>query len=173
MARVSYGDDVKARVRLLLEKLLAYANDELEKTLIAFDWERSKQVIVRTQLRVLARLSSLNKEQVRDALNALKDFLGILEDLREHKRGSEDWHFKLTLWCDKGDKDGNLRKFDAEWQRCREELPGVQRAEARKAKPKPTFYENIPLSGVVKFVGRDAELQNLHEILQENNQVGW
>ncbi|MEH2181105.1 tetratricopeptide repeat protein [Nostoc sp.] len=174
MARFSYGDDVKERVRRLLERLLAYANDEIENSelsQIPLNWETPKQVIVRTQLRVLAELSDLNTEQVRDSLNALAKFLGVLEDLREHPRGSADWHFKLTLWCDKGDKDGNLRKFDAEWQRFREELPGVQRAEARKAKPKPTFYENIPLSGVMEFVGRDDELQSLHQRLQENEQV--
>ncbi|TVP64280.1 MAG: tetratricopeptide repeat protein, partial [Nodularia sp. (in: Bacteria)] len=31
--------------------------------------------------------------------------------------------------------------------------------------------QNLPLSGVVKFVGRDEELQKLHQLLQENNQV--
>jgi len=174
MARVSYGDDVKARVRQLLERLLAYANDEIEngeRFKIDFNWQTPKQLVVRTQLRVLAELGGLEKEQVREALKALAEFLGVLEDLREHKRGSENWHFKLTLWCDKGDKDGNLKQFDAEWQRLREEKPGVQRAEARKAKPKPTFYENIPLSGVVEFVGRETDLQNLHQLLQENEQV--
>ncbi|MFN6479224.1 FxSxx-COOH system tetratricopeptide repeat protein [Nostoc sp. DedQUE07] len=174
MARVSYGDDVKARVRQLLERLLAYANGEVENSerfKIDFNWQTPKQLLVRTQLRVLAELGGLEKEQVREALKALAKFLGILEDLREHQRGSENWHFKLTLWCDKGDKDGNLKKFDEEWQRLREEKPGVQRAEARKAKPKPTFYENIPLSGVVEFVGREVELQNLHQLLQENKQV--
>ncbi|MEH2407242.1 NB-ARC domain-containing protein [Nostoc sp.] len=174
MARDSYGDIVKARVRQLLERLLAYANDEIENSKrfkIALNWETSKQVIVRTQLRVLAELSDLDKEEVREALNKLKGFLSILEDLREHERGSENWHFKLTLWCDKGDKEENLKKFDEEWQRRREKLSGVQRAEARKAKPKPTFYENIPLSGVVEFVGREVELQNLHQMFQKNNQV--
>ncbi|MEH2465747.1 tetratricopeptide repeat protein [Nostoc sp.] len=195
MARVSYGDDVKARVRQLLERLLAYANDGIEdgeRFKIDFDWQTSKQLpeqlVVRTQLRVLAELSGFTQEQlkkqtqqkaqekannqVRQALKALSsEFLGILEDVREHKRGSQDWHFKLTLWCGKDDKDGNLRKFDEEWQRLREEKPGVRRAEARKNKPKPTFYENIPLSGVVEFVGREVELQNLHKLLQENNQV--
>jgi tetratricopeptide (TPR) repeat protein len=174
MARVSYGDDVEARVRRLLERFLAYANDELEDSelyKIVLNWETPQQLIVRTQLRVLAELSGLNKEQVRDSLNALKDFLKILEDLREHKRGSENWHFRLKLWHDKGDKDGNLQKFDAEWQRRREELPGVQCAEGRKAKLTPTRYENIPLSGVVEFVGRERELQNLHQLLQENQQV--
>nr|MDZ8208483.1 NB-ARC domain-containing protein [Dendronalium sp. ChiSLP03b] len=174
MARVSYGDEVKARVRLLLERLLAYANDEIENSerfKIALNSETSKQVIVRTQLRVLAELSGLTKEQVRQALNALKDFLSILEHKREYERGSENWHFQLKLWHDISDKDGNLKKFDAEWQHRREELPGVRRTEARKAKPKPTFYENIPLSGVMEFVGREDELQNLHQLLQENEQV--
>ncbi|MBL1201632.1 MAG: tetratricopeptide repeat protein [Nostoc sp. GBBB01] len=174
MARVSYGDDVKARVRQLLEKLLAYANNEIEngeRFKIDFNWQTPKQLLVRTQLRVLAELGGLEKEQVREALKALAEFLGVLEDLREHKRGSENWHFKLTLWCDKGDKDGNLKQFDAEWQRLREAKLGVQRVEARKAKPKPTFYENIPLSGVVEFVGREKDLENLHQLLQENEQV--
>ncbi|WP_445627333.1 tetratricopeptide repeat protein [Nostoc sp. DSM 114167] len=174
MARVSYGDDVKARVRQLLERLLAYANDEIENGelfKIDFNWQTPKQLVVRTQLRVLAELGGLEKEQVREALKALAEFLGVLEDLREHKRGSENWHFKLKLWCEKSDKDGNLKKFDAEWQRLREQKPGVQRAEGRKAKLKPTFYENIPLSGVVEFVGREKDLQNLHQLLQENEQV--
>jgi tetratricopeptide (TPR) repeat protein len=174
MTRVSYGDDVKARVRQLLERLLAYANDEVEdgeRFKINFNWQTSKQLVVRTQLRVLAELGSLTKEQVREALKALAEFLGILEDLREHKRGSDNWHFKLTLWCDKGEKDENLTKFDAEWQSHREAKPGVQRAEARKPQPKPTFYENIPLSGVVEFVGREKDLASVHKMLQQDNQV--
>ncbi|HEY9800421.1 MAG TPA: tetratricopeptide repeat protein [Leptolyngbyaceae cyanobacterium] len=175
MARVSYGDDVKARVRTLLERFLAYVNDELEDGelyKIVLNWETPKQVIVRTQLRVLAELSGLSKEQVRDGLKALKDFLKILEDLREHKQGSENWHFRLTLWDNKDDKASNLQKFDAEWQRLREEKPGVQRAEAKKAKLAPTPYNNLPLAVPrEKFVGRDAQLQNLHQLLQENQQV--
>ncbi|MBD2201373.1 tetratricopeptide repeat protein [Calothrix sp. FACHB-168] len=174
MARVSYGDDVKARVKILLERFLAYANYELENSehfKIDDNWETPQQVIVRTQLRVLGELSGLSKEQVREALNTLKGFLGILEDLREHKRGSEDWHFRLKLWHDKSDKHGNLQKFDTEWQSKREELPGVQREKGRKAQLSPTRYQNIPWSGVTKFVGRETELQNLHRLLQKNQQV--
>ncbi|MGF1934891.1 MAG: tetratricopeptide repeat protein [Nostoc sp. ChiQUE02] len=176
MARVSYGDDVKARVRQLLERFLAYADYSLEDSqkfqfINEPNWKSETEVIVRTSLRELAELGGLEKEQVREALKALIEFLGILEDLREHKRGSEDWHFRLTLWCDKGNKVGNLQKFDAEWQGCREKLPGVQRRNNPKPKPTPTLYENIPLSGVVKFVGREDELQIVHEMLQENNQV--
>lgn len=67
MARVSYGDHVKARVGQLLEGLLAYANGEVENGelyQIALNWETPKQVIVRTQLKFLADLSDLNTEQV-------------------------------------------------------------------------------------------------------------
>ncbi|MBD2594474.1 tetratricopeptide repeat protein [Nostoc spongiaeforme FACHB-130] len=191
MARVSYGDEVEARVRKLLERFLAYANDELEDSelyKIAHNWETPQQVIVRTQLRVLAELSGFTQQQLKkqknqekahkaannqvgEALKRLEDFLGILEDLREHKRGSEDWHFRLKLWHDKSDKHGNLQKFDAEWQRRREELPGVQREKAKKTQSSPTRYENIPFSGVVEFVGRERELQNLHRLLRDNQQV--
>ncbi|MEH1887939.1 MAG: tetratricopeptide repeat protein [Nostoc sp.] len=176
MARVSYGDDVKARVRQLLERFLAYADYSLEDSQkFQFknepNWKSETEVIVRTSLRELAELGGLEKNHVREALKRLDDFLDVLEDLREHQRGSEDWHFKLTLWHNKNDKLGNLQKFDAEWQRCREEKVGVKRAEGRKVKPTSTFYENIPLSGVAKFVGREIELQTLHQMLQENNQV--
>ncbi|BAY22733.1 NB-ARC domain-containing protein [Calothrix sp. NIES-2100] len=33
------------------------------------------------------------------------------------------------------------------------------------------IHHNIPWSGVVEFVGRETELQNLHRLLQENQQV--
>ncbi|MEH1816742.1 MAG: tetratricopeptide repeat protein [Nostoc sp.] len=177
MPRPSYGDDVKARVRQLLKRFLAYADYSLEDSQkFQFkdkpNWHSETEVIVRTSLRELAELGGLEKEQVREALKALADFLGVLKDERLHERGSEEWYFKLTLWCNKGDKEENLKKFDEEWQRCRrEKLPGVQSAEARKAKLTPTPYENIPYSGVVEFVGRDTELQNLHRLLQENQQV--
>ncbi|MBD2597236.1 tetratricopeptide repeat protein [Nostoc spongiaeforme FACHB-130] len=174
MARVSYGDEVAARVRKLLERFLAYANNELEDGelyKIALNWETPQQVIVRTQLRVLAELGGLTKEEVREALKRLEDFLGILEDLRVQKRGSEEWYFRLKLWHDKSDKHANLQKFDAEWQSRREELPGVQREKAKKTQSSPTRYENLPFSGVVEFVGRERELQNLHRLLRDNQQV--
>ncbi|OUL28701.1 hypothetical protein BV372_24470 [Nostoc sp. T09] len=33
------------------------------------------------------------------------------------------------------------------------------------------IHHNIPLSGVVKFVGRETELEKLHQLLQKNQQV--
>ncbi|MEH2460465.1 tetratricopeptide repeat protein [Nostoc sp.] len=182
MPRYSYGDQARKRVKRLFETLLNYAHDEFEYSnvplKIDFIWQTQTELVVRTTLRSLEALTANDKypgkltiEQIREALRLLQDFMEILEDMREHKRGSEDWHFKLTLWHNKDDKERNLRQFGEEWQRRREKLPGVQRTEARKAKPTPTRYENIPLSGVVKFVGREDELQTLHQMLQENNQV--
>jgi hypothetical protein len=174
MARPSYGDDVKARVRQLLERFLAYANYELEdcqRYKINLNWQTPNQVIVRTNLRELAELAALDKEQVREALKRLQDFLGILKDVREHQRGSENWQFLLTLWHDKDKKEENLQKFNEEWQRLREQKPGVQRTEGRKPKLTPTRYENLPLSGATKFVGREKELEHLHQLLQESDRV--
>ncbi len=128
-------------------------------------------MIVRTNLRELAKLAALDKEQVREALKRLQDFLGILKDEREHPRGSENWHFQLTLWHNKDDKQANLSQFDQEWQRRRDNLPGVQRTEKRKPKPTPTRYENLPLSRATKFVGREEELKDLHQLLQQNDRV--
>ncbi|MBD2353605.1 tetratricopeptide repeat protein [Tolypothrix sp. FACHB-123] len=40
-----------------------------------------------------------------------------------------------------------------------------------RAQTTKEIHHNIPLSGVTKFVGRETELQNLHRLLQENQQV--
>ncbi|MCL6750993.1 tetratricopeptide repeat protein, partial [Nostoc sp. CCCryo 231-06] len=44
----------------------------------------------------------------------------------------------------------------------------INQGKTPKAKGIP---QNLPLSGVVKFVGREAELQTLHQMLHEDNQV--
>lgn len=41
----------------------------------------------------------------------------------------------------------------------------------RQPKPTSNCYFNLPLSGVVEFVGREKELQTLHQMLQKNSQV--
>ncbi|MBD2355407.1 hypothetical protein H6G41_12390 [Tolypothrix sp. FACHB-123] len=48
-------------------------------------------------------------EQIREALNLLKDFLKILEYNRIHTQGSDDWHFSLKLWS--RDKEKNLKQL--------------------------------------------------------------
>lgn len=126
MKHYSYGDIVRGRVKHLFEVLLSYAYDELEGTEqfhsdLKVNWQTEKQLVVRTKLRTLEKLTEkdelpdkLTKEEIREAINHLKNYLKILADNRESSRGSEDWHFTLELWSK--DKEENLRRFDAEWQ---------------------------------------------------------
>ena len=67
------------------------------------------------------RDGKLKKEQIKEALHRIVDFLNILEDNRATKQGSEDWHFKLKLWYRRHDKEAILRQFDVEWERRRSE----------------------------------------------------
>ncbi|HEY9613873.1 MAG TPA: NB-ARC domain-containing protein, partial [Allocoleopsis sp.] len=125
MARTSYGDQVKERARRLLEALLAYADDEFEDSGFDIQVRRQaeNQLVFRTKLRVLGLLTakdkydgSLTKDQIRESLNRMQDFLEILKDNRTTTKGSEDWHFTLKLWHK--DKEANLANFDREWD-CR------------------------------------------------------
>ncbi|NER95632.1 MAG: tetratricopeptide repeat protein [Symploca sp. SIO1B1] len=184
--RPTYGPKVKRRVKHLLEALLAFVNDEIEDgdTLNITVRKNDQELIVRTKLRVLVELTGKYQDegkltttgQVREALNRLKDFLGILEDLREQKRGSDNWHFKLQLWHKYQEKDANLERFDKEWDNRR---PAKSKAVARESSYKktllpPKVYENLGRKGIrnqEKFIGRRAELDQLHRLLQENTQV--
>ncbi|HEY9851090.1 MAG TPA: hypothetical protein V6D28_16595 [Leptolyngbyaceae cyanobacterium] len=200
MARRSLGEDVKARVKRLFEALLAYVNDEFEDgdcIKLDFAWQSETQVVIRTKRRVLEELTlrdkyegQLTQAQVREALNRLEDFLGILEDNRTSTQGSEDWHFTLKLWHK--DKEANLREFDIEWDKKRppksqavaKKLAKIGSPVSLKNDPPPvplnkgeadeiatSIAENIPPSNSIAFVGRDEQLAKLHQLLQRNSQV--
>lgn len=129
MGRLNYGPLGKTRTKRLLEALLAYANDELEEGTsldIQFRWQTQNQLIVKTKVRVLEELTTLDqypdkltKEQIKEALQLLRKFLEILEDNRTASQGSEDWHFTLKLWYKRYDTPANLERFDTEWERRR------------------------------------------------------
>ncbi len=139
MPTVSYGPKVKQRTKRLLEALLAYANDELENSVseaasqklrlqIQVNWQKEKQLVVRTKVRILEELTALDRypgklsnEQIKESLNRLEDFLEIRENNRTARRGSEIWHFTLKLWHGRNDTEANLRQFDIEWERRRPE----------------------------------------------------
>jgi hypothetical protein len=133
MPRQHYGPEAKKQAKRLLEALLAYANYEIEdcdRIQIQFNWQTDKELIVRTKVRYLEELTAktqrdgkLKKEQIKEALHRLEDFLEILEDNRPVKQGAEDWHFRLKLWSPRHDKEANLRQFDLEWERRRGDLP--------------------------------------------------
>jgi hypothetical protein len=132
MGRLNYGPLGKKRTKRLLEALLAYANYELEDGAnldIQFRWKSEKQLVVTdTKVRLLEELTGLDqylgkltKDQIKEALKLLGDFLEILEDNRATTQGSEVWHFTLNLWYRRHDIAANLKRFDEEWERRRRE----------------------------------------------------
>ncbi len=129
MPRPHYGPEAKKQTKRLLEALLAYANHELEncdRLQIRVNWKTENQLVVRTKVRFLEELTAksngkLTKEQIKEALKRLEDFLEILEDNRPIKQGAEDWHFTLQLWHKRQDTEAILKRFDVEWERRRPE----------------------------------------------------
>lgn len=130
MAKLTYGSQVKARVKRLLEALLCFVNGEFENISFKIDyhWDNedsaSPSLIVRTTLVTLEHLTlkdsypgKLTKPQIREALKLLKVFLKILKDNRTTTKGSENWHFTLTLWSK--DKEKSLQQFDEVWESSR------------------------------------------------------
>jgi len=126
MPRPNYSFEAQNRAKCLLEALLMYANDELEDYICPqtrFKWQNETQLVYETKLRFLGELTAkasqnrgLNKEQIRESLKRLEDFLEVLEDNRAVTKGAEDWHFTLKLWYGQNQKEANLRQFDEEWE---------------------------------------------------------
>ena len=129
MGRLNYGPLGKTRTKRFLQALLAYANDEFEEGTsldIQFRWQSQNQLVVKTKVRVLEELTTLDqypdkltKEQIKEALQLLRKFLEILDDNRTASQGSEDWHFTLKLWYKRYETQANLKRFDVEWERRR------------------------------------------------------
>ncbi len=130
MPRPNYGNAVKQRAMQFFTVLVDYANDELEceerqidnlQRDIQLHWQTEKRCVVRTKVRYLENLtrlagSSLTGEQIKESIKCLTDFLGIIEDNRPSKGGSETWHFTLNLWYNRFDRAANLHRFDTEWE---------------------------------------------------------
>ncbi|MGI2908823.1 NB-ARC domain-containing protein, partial [Tolypothrix sp. VBCCA 56010] len=130
MPRQTYGPEPKKRVKRLLEALLCFADGEFEDGgfKIEYDWKEedraNPKLTVETTLVALELLTQkdkypgkLTKEQIREALNLLKDFLNILEDNRIQIKGVDEWHFTLKLWS--RDREKNLKRFDEAWENSR------------------------------------------------------
>lgn len=131
MPKQSYGAIPKGRSLSLLLALLDFANDALEadesqidqlRSPLEIHWQTSTRLVVRTKLRYLETLSRLaNPEapltsaQIKTALKHFADFLEILEDNRTIKRGSDNWHFTLTFWGDRWDREYNIQCFEQSW----------------------------------------------------------
>ena len=144
MPKFTYGLEVKSRVKHLLEALLDFASWEFEESKfdIKFKWEAedsaNPKLIVETTLVALAYLTEkdkypgkLTKQQIREALNLLKDFLKILEDNRTQTRGVDIWHFTLRLWAK--DKKKNLDQFEQAWETSRPEKSKALQANSQQS----------------------------------------
>jgi HEAT repeat protein len=129
MPRPNYGNAVKQRAVQFFTVLVDYANDELDieerhweslQREIQVHWQTQKRCVIRTKIRYLEDLTCcaglvLTGEQIKESIKCLTDFLGIIEDNRATKGGSETWHFTLNLWYDRSDRVANIHKFDTEW----------------------------------------------------------
>ncbi|BAY08169.1 hypothetical protein [Calothrix sp. NIES-2098] len=136
MPRVTYGPTVKTRVKHFLEVLLHFSEEKQDG--MECRWENCNPpcLIVRTKLRVLEtlirnddRCKKLSKDDIREAIHYMKDFLKILEDHRVKQRGAEDWHFTLTLWSI--DRVENLKQFELIWEQKRPEKSKQQEESMR------------------------------------------
>ncbi|MGD1900024.1 MAG: NB-ARC domain-containing protein [Phormidesmis sp.] len=128
MPQLSTSPRVRARIRILLKKLLecadlgmaaqTYASDLFEYRWIDELSSRPK-LVIKTKLSFLAELiasesaTTVSKGHIREVLLVLQKKLDILEDNRIKTRGSDIWDFTLKLWDTSVDK--NLRKFDQAW----------------------------------------------------------
>lgn len=133
MPKISYGPIAKQRALTLLMALVDYGNDELDmedavlerlRSQLTLHWTTDRQLIVRTKLRYLETLTQiaaapLTKPQLKTALHYLEHHVTLLEDNRTSRRGSEVWHFTLTLWHHRRDRDALLKTFDQIWEQRR------------------------------------------------------
>lgn len=128
MPRLNTSQQVKQRTRQLLEKLLNFANYELPESEAFLDkltvrWKNetspTPELVVETELKVLIELTFEQKEnprlkdQLRNDLRVLEEFLEILEDNRARTQGAKHWRFTLKLW-DKSTQ-ANLTAFEKVW----------------------------------------------------------
>ncbi|MDY6784298.1 MAG: hypothetical protein SW833_17415 [Cyanobacteriota bacterium] len=127
--REDFGPKAQKRAKFLLDVLLTYANGEGEYPELSIKtyWKTSNQLVVRTRIRYLEELIVLGgykgkfgKDQIKEALKNLENFLEILQDNREGRGpGLRCWHFTLELWYERQDKQLILERFDLEWERQR------------------------------------------------------
>ena len=128
MPRLSTSPRVRARIRILLKKILEYSDlgfssQVYPSTLFEYRWvdevTSSPKLVVKTKLSFLADLiasesaTDVSKDHIREVLLVLQKKLDILEDNRIKTQGSDVWDFTLKLWDTAPDK--NLSKFDQAW----------------------------------------------------------
>ncbi len=128
MPKQSYGKINQQRSQTLLLALLDFANDDLAaaeleriRSHLQIHWQTEKKLVVRTKTRHLEALIKLaatvplSIDHIKTALKHLENHVGILEDHRTAQRGSDTWHFTLTWWHDRWQREANLAAFEQAW----------------------------------------------------------
>ncbi|OUC12210.1 MAG: hypothetical protein B0A82_23595, partial [Alkalinema sp. CACIAM 70d] len=128
-SKKSHGPTVQARARKLLQAILEVVDQNDRGCGLKFnaDWAEgsSPRLTIETTLQALTLIADPHlkantpefkkaKNQTGEALGDLRDFVGILEDHRTQKKGSDKWHFSLRLWGKAVER--NLEGFDQAWE---------------------------------------------------------
>ena len=164
MPKLSYGPAAKQRTLSLLLALLDYGNDELVvedetalerlRSQLTLHWATDRQLIVRTKIRNLETLTQLAPgdqplatAQVKAALHHLEHHVGLLEDNRTSRRGSDTWHFTLHLWHHRRDRAAIITRFHEVWEQQRSaaskrQTPGDSMP-AADAAPSPDYWQQL------------------------------
>ncbi|MCD8486529.1 MAG: tetratricopeptide repeat protein [Desertifilum sp.] len=131
---MSHGPIPKKRVKLLVEALLDYEQNQSDRiSNLKVSWAKNGKphLVVNTTLQALRYLvgdkdgfkptPNTSEKQLKNTIgehlnNDLGKFLEILEDHRgKETRGSENWNFTLKLWS-KHNPAENLQKLENLWQ---------------------------------------------------------
>ena len=191
----TYEEGVKCWVKGLFGAILAIPDDRVEWNATNTELEvKGIKIDALLELKVKRKdRKPITRGQIQEALNHyFPVFLEILEDKRRVKkgRGSDVCHFTVKLWHK--DKEENLKQFDIEWDKKR---PPKSQAVAKKTNistplaplgkgglesvplaplskgGSESVPNNIPPNAAKEFLGREKDLEEVHQLLQKNDRV--
>ncbi len=152
----SHGPIVQARVRQVLKGILeaTKVGEISDSKKLQFRWQDeaagSQKVTIETTLQALMHVTNQDGQatvttaNVREALEAMRDFLGILHDHRVKTKGEAQWDFTLTLSSTHISR--NLEAFDKLWESKRSPKSKLQALPEQS--PKSGLKVGAPSLGV-------------------------
>ena len=158
MTSLRTSETVKQRVKKTLECLLdnvtpfGYSGQPLFVQWL--EHSQSAKLMVNTDLKTLAQYLAEKKiENIRHDLCLLRDWMGILDDLRLKKRGSSTWFFMLNLWHK--EPRLNMIEFENTWDQIKAgEQPSFQKSVFDHACFLQVLIDAIPLPIFYKDANR-------------------